>query len=114
MTVGPANSVLLSLTATANEGYTFAGAELPEGWTLISDTEAVYEIVADTVECPVTPEEPKPEDPEDPKDKDKKAPEVTELPETGTGSNPASMIGLAASAAAAIAGAGLFFTNSKR
>lgn len=101
--VSPANSVKLTLTATANEGYTFAGAELPEGWTLVSDSEAVYEIVADTIDCP---EKPK-------KDKED-VPEVKELPSTGTGSNPTSMIGLAASAAAAIAGAGIFFTNRKR
>lgn len=101
--VSPANSVKLSLTATANEGFTFAGADLPEGWTLVSSSEVMYEIVADTVECP-TPEEPKEEKPQP----------VTKLPETGTGSNPAPMIALAASAAAAIAGAGLFVTNRKR
>ncbi len=129
VTVSPANSVKLSLTAIANGGYTFVGATLPEGWTLVSSSEAVYEIVADTLDCP-TPEPtetPAPGTPDptetqvpatpaatDEPKAEEKAPAVKGLPETGSGSNPASMIGLAAIAAGAIAGAGLYFTNRKR
>lgn len=51
--------ITFSLTATANDGYTFQGAVLPEGWTLVdgSFTEAIYTTTVDFAVCeiPVTP-----------------------------------------------------------
>lgn len=109
--VAKTNGGTFSITATANPGFTFVGAEMPEGWVMISASEAVYEVVVDAIDCKVPPTEtPDKEDtkePEKPKD-------VTKLPETGSGSSSASLIGLAAAAAAAIAGAGLYGTNRKR
>lgn len=111
--------ITFTLTATADPGFTFKGATLPDGYALVTETEVAFTVTLTTAECPlptiVPTEEPTLAPTEVvPTEEPTKAPEVKELPKTGAGSASFSTIALAVSAAMALAGVGIFATNRKR